>query len=80
MQLSVFILCNKQFDTELDAIQGIARAFLSQPNRENVYRPQAETELLKRVDTALDHIQQGVYRDAAEVDRDIRRRYGLQEG
>lgn len=64
-------------DSELDAIQSIARAFLSKTDRSNVYTPQTEEQLLARIDSSMLHGEQGLYEDAAKVESDIIAEFGL---
>ena len=43
----------------------------------NPYDALAEHELLNKLDTAREHAKQGMYKDATEVSRNMREKYGL---
>ena len=43
----------------------------------NPYEALTEIELLEKLEKSRNHAAQGMYKDAAEVSRDMRARYGL---
>ena len=43
----------------------------------NPYEALSETELLRKLEKSRNSAEQGIYRDAAEVARDMRAKYGL---
>ena len=43
----------------------------------NPYRALAEHEMLDKLEKSREHAAQGIYKDAADVSRDMRTKYGL---
>lgn len=64
-------------DSDLEAIQGIAKAFLAKTNETAVYEPQTEEQLLARVDASIEHAKQGMYEDIESVECDLIQEFGL---
>ena len=62
-------------EKDLMVIQSVAAALLE---KYEIYQPRSETQLLKRIDIASDHAEEGKVRDAVVAGRDIRVRYGLE--
>ncbi len=44
---------------------------------ENSYKALTEQEILDKLEKSREHAAQGMYKDAAEVSRDMRAKYGL---
>ena len=44
---------------------------------ENPYKALSEVEILEKLDKAREHAAQGMYKDADDVSRDMRTKYGL---
>ena len=61
-------------ENDLKVIQSVAAAFLE---KYELYQPQTEEQLLARIDTAIEHAQQGKTRDGKEISRELRARYGI---
>ena len=64
-------------DTELQAIQSVARIFIANPNVARPYQPMSEDQLLARIDTALEHIDAGLCQDAEVVEKELAAEFGL---
>lgn len=64
-------------DSDLEAIQGIAKAFLAKTNGTSVYEPQTEEQLLARIDASIEHAKQGIYEDIEKVERELVQEFGL---
>ncbi len=64
-------------DNELSAIQSVAKVFIMNPNVERPYQPLTEEQLLERVDTALQHVKEGLYEDVESVEDSIRSEFGI---
>ena len=62
-------------EEELDIIQSVAREFIKKSQA--AYQPLTERQLLARIDTALDHVQQGMFQDAEDVENELRAEFGL---
>jgi len=45
--------------------------------KENPYEALTERELLEKLEKSREHVTQGMFRDADEVSRDMRVKYGL---
>lgn len=43
----------------------------------NPYEALSEVEILEKLEKSREHAEQGLYRDAGDVSRDMRERYGL---
>lgn len=41
------------------------------------YQPQTETQLLERIDTSIKHAHQGMTRDARDISKELRKKYGI---
>ena len=61
-------------ENDLKVIQSVAAAFLE---KYEMYQPQTEDQLLARIDTAIEHAQQGMLRDAKDISKELRSRYGI---
>lgn len=46
----------------------------------NPYEALTELELLEKLEKSREHAAQGMFRDADEISRDMRTKYGLQDG
>lgn len=44
---------------------------------ENPYKALSEVEILEKLEKAREHSTQGMYKDACDVSRDMRAKYGL---
>ena len=44
---------------------------------ENPYKALSEVEMLEKLAKAREHVSQGMYKDASDVSRDMRAKYGL---
>lgn len=44
---------------------------------ENPYRALSEGQLLEKLENSREHAAQGMYRDAMDISRDMREKYGL---
>ena len=44
---------------------------------ENPYKALSEAEILEKLEKSREHATEGMYRDAADVSRDMRGKYGL---
>lgn len=64
-------------DSDLEAIQGIAKAFLAKTNETAVYKPQTEEQLLARVDVSIEHAKRGMHEDVEIVESELIREFGL---
>ena len=64
-------------DNELQAIQSVAKVFIMKPQVMRPYQPLSEEQLLARVDTALEHISDGLYEDAEDVEKELISELGL---
>lgn len=58
-------------DSDLEAIQGIAKAFLAKSDISKIYEPLTEEEFLAKVDASIEHGKQGKYRDAETVEKEL---------
>ena len=64
-------------DNELEAIQSVAEAFISNSSVSRPYRPLSEDELLARIDHSIDQIEQGAYQDSESFENELVREFGL---
>ena len=62
-------------NNELDAIQKIISVIITK--EDNYYKHNSENELFARIDTALEHIDAGLVKDAKIVCKDIIEEFGL---
>ena len=64
-------------DSELSAIQSVAKVFIINPSVARPYQPLTEEQLLERIDTALKHINEGLYEDTELVEESLRAEFGI---
>ena len=54
-----------------------ANGFPFEIKRANAYKALTEPEILAKLEKSREHAAQGMYKDATEVSRDMREKYGL---
>lgn len=65
-------------DSDIKAVQGIVQALYAKNEATSeIYEPQTEAQLLKRIDASLDDIKNGLYEDADKVENDLRKEFAL---
>ena len=64
-----------KFLTQALAVNGFS--FEIKKIRANPYGALSEDEILKKLEKAREHAEQGMYKDAYDVSRDMRAKYGL---
>ena len=65
----------RMFLAQAVAVKGFPFAIRKVPY--TPYTPMSEDELLKALEIARNHAEQGIYRDAEDVVSDLRTKYGL---
>lgn len=63
----------RMFLTQALAVNG----FPFEIKRANAYKALTEPEILAKLEKSREHAAQGMYKDATEVSRDMREKYGL---
>ncbi|MBQ7658414.1 MAG: hypothetical protein IJS16_05465 [Butyrivibrio sp.] len=58
-------------DDELDAIQSVAKVFISVKKNDNPFSPKTEDELWASVEEGLKQADEGIYEDAETVEAEI---------
>ena len=61
-------------ENDLRVIQSVAAAFLE---KYELFQPQTEAQLLERIDTSVEHAHKGMTRDAGEISKELRAKYGI---
>lgn len=64
-------------ESELFAIQGVAREFISRNNESYLFKSQTEEELIKRIDTSIKAAQDGHITDANVLEKELREEFGI---
>ncbi len=65
----------RMFLTQAIAVKGFP--FEIKKKTENPYEALSEAEILDKLEKAREHAAQGMYREASDVSRDMRAKYGL---
>ena len=65
----------RMFLTQALAVNGFP--FEIKKISENPYKALSEVEMLEKLEKAREHAEQGMYKDAHDVSRDMRVKYGL---
>ena len=63
---------------EVQAVQAVIKAFLTNPAAQRPFRPLTEEELIARIDEGLAQAKRGEGMDAEAFETELRREYGFE--
>ncbi|MBR1851607.1 MAG: hypothetical protein IJ794_00310 [Lachnospiraceae bacterium] len=64
-------------ENELQTIYEVTKSFYINRTSENPFQPKTEDDILAELDEAKAQADQGLYKSASAVSRDLRSKYGL---
>lgn len=64
-------------EEELNAIYEVTKRIFVNRSVNNPFQPKTEDEIIRELDIAREHVEEGMFFEAEEVSEELRRKYGL---